>query len=292
MKAIKTFIALMWRHYQDAIIKNIFIPYAFYLIALSYLAGGVCGEFILLFYEDDIVKETHEYKQNYLITGIKAYFLTACSTACMICFGSLEMGQMAADGFGYFTDYWNCIDATSLCLNTVFLGMFTVDCILQNEYFKIELLYSFGGFATFFMWIKVFYWMRLFSALAYYVKLIQQTIADSMYFMLMVLIIINAFANFFYVINKNQELVGAPHYYDSYTKNSVADVIISVYMLGALGDFDSTIYRVGYDKYIALSMFLLATFIISVVFMNMLIAIMGETFGSVTDEAEESGLNE
>ena len=71
-----------------------------------------------------------------------------------------------------------------------------------------------------------------------------------MYFMLMVLIIINAFANFFYVINKNQELVGDKHYYDSYTKNSVADVIISVYMLGwsvgALGDFDSTIYRVGW----------------------------------------------
>jgi len=39
-------------------------------------------------------------------------------------------------------------------------------------------------------------------------------------------------------------------------------------------------------------MFFLATFIISVVFMNMLIAIMGETFGTVTDEAEESGLNE
>lgn len=62
MKAIKTFISLMWKHYQDAIIKNIFIPYAFYLIALSYLAGGVCGQYILLFYEDDIVKETHEYK--------------------------------------------------------------------------------------------------------------------------------------------------------------------------------------------------------------------------------------
>lgn len=173
MKAIKTFISLMWKHYQDAIIKNIFIPYAFYLVALSYLAGGVCGEFILLFYEDDIVKQTEEYQQQYLITGIKAYFLTAVSTACMFCFGSLEMGQMAADGFGYFTDYWNCIDATSLSLNTVFLGMFTVNCIFQNEYFKIELLYSFGGFATFFMWIKVFYWMRLFSALAYYVKLIQ-----------------------------------------------------------------------------------------------------------------------
>jgi hypothetical protein len=50
-------------------------------------------------------------------------------------------------------------------------------------------------------------------------------------------------------------------------------------MLGALGDFDTTIYRIGYDRYFATTMFLIATFIISVVFMNMLIAIMGDTFG-------------
>ena len=59
----------------------------------------------------------------------------------------------------------------------------------------------------------------------------------------------------------------------------LSDVLVSVYMLGALGDFDSTKYREGPDKYRAMFMFLLATFFIQVVFMNMLIAIMGETFG-------------
>lgn len=147
----------------------------------------------------------------------------------------------------------------------------------------LEFIYTVGGFATFFMWIKVFYWMRLFSALAYYVKLIQQTFADSFNFMLMVFIIINAFANYYYVISKNQELHNAPNYYDNYANSSKLDVLISVYMLGALGDFDSTIYRVGFDKYAASFMFYLATFVIAVVFMNMLIAIMGETFGSVTE---------
>jgi hypothetical protein len=63
-------------------------------------------------------------------------------------------------------------------------------------------------------------------------------------------------------------------------------------MMGALGDFENTIYRAGYDKYWAMGMFIAATYIICVVFMNMLIAIMGETFGSVTEEAEESGLRE
>ena len=63
-------------------------------------------------------------------------------------------------------------------------------------------------------------------------------------------------------------------------------------MMGALGDFDSTRYRKGYDKYFSMMMFLMATFIICVVFMNMLIAIMGETFGQVLEVSEESGLRE
>lgn len=63
-------------------------------------------------------------------------------------------------------------------------------------------------------------------------------------------------------------------------------------MMGALGDFDSEVYREGWDRYAAMVMFLLATFFICVVFMNMLIAIMGETFGRVTEAAEQSGLQE
>jgi hypothetical protein len=81
-------------------------------------------------------------------------------------------------------------------------------------------------------------------------------------------------------------------YFFPYFNNMVTDVIVSTYMLGALGDFDITVFNDGPDKYIALSMFLLATFIISVVFMNMLIAIMGETFGKVLEKSVESGIRE
>ena len=70
------------------------------------------------------------------------------------------------------------------------------------------------------------------------------------------------------------------------------DSVLSVYLLGALGDFDVTQYQVGYDKYYALFMFFFATAIITVVFMNMLIAIMGETFAQVQEAAVENGLRE
>jgi hypothetical protein len=49
-KTIKTFIDLMWAHYQKAIIRYIFFPYCFYLVTLSLLAGFFCGRLTLIQY--------------------------------------------------------------------------------------------------------------------------------------------------------------------------------------------------------------------------------------------------
>lgn len=49
-------------------------------------------------------------------------------------------------------------------------------------------------------------------------------------------------------------------------------------MLGALGDFDQGTYTAGYEKSGMIFMFLLATYTVYVIFMNMLIAIMANTF--------------
>lgn len=65
-----------------------------------------------------------------------------------------------------------------------------------------------------------------------------------------------------------------------------------IYLLGALGDFDPAMFNQGRDKVAAMSMMLLATFIIMVVFMNMLIAIMGDTFGTVLEKSVETGIRE
>jgi hypothetical protein len=116
--------------------------------------------------------------------------------------------------------------------------------------------------------------------------------------MVMVLIVILAFASYFFVINNNLYFSDLRNdddepyvYYESYY-GSVGDALVSIYLMGALGDFDSGLYTEGSDKYAAFTMFLLATFIIAVVFMNMLIAIMGETFGQVLETAVESGIRE
>jgi hypothetical protein len=111
--------------------------------------------------------------------------------------------------------------------------------------------------------------------------------------MVMVLIIIASFANYFYVSSLNLHYSNTEGtYFNDFFDNGVIDSFVSIYLLGALGDFDGTRYNVGPDKDKASMMFLIATFFICVVFMNMLIAIMGETFAQVSEASEESGIRE
>jgi len=184
-------------------------------------------------------------------------------------------------GLEYFESYWNLIDIGSLIINFFYIGSFAVNFVRAQEFFPIEVIRIFGGFAAFTMWIKIFYWMRLFPELAYYVKLISQTILDSMSFSLLVLIILISFANFFYIINRNNEEGGDVNYVTEVTGYQFLDSLLDVYLMGALGAFDPATYQNGYGAKFAIPMLFLATFIISIVFMNMLIAIMGETFAQV-----------
>ena len=123
----------------------------------------------------------------------------------MIFFGWIELRQLFESGYQYFFDVWNIIDMISLMLNYVFMSMFFI-CIYYNvEYFNKSRIQDIGSWAIFFMWIKVFYWFRLFPQYAYYVKLITQTISDSRAFSFLVLIIMIAFGNFLYVANRTND---------------------------------------------------------------------------------------
>ena len=205
----------------------------------------------------------------------------------MIYFGGVELRQLYESGYNYFFDIWNVIDMSSLLLNYLFMSMFFTNIFYNVEYFDQNLIYFYGSFAIFFMWIKVFYWFRLFPDYAYYVKLITQTISDSANFSLLVLIIMIAFGNFLMVADINNEGMkddtGAQITYISnpYYGSKFLDSVISIYMLGALGDFDQGQYTQGYQQYSMIFMFICATFTVMVIFMNMLIAIMTNTFAEV-----------
>lgn len=113
-----------------------------------------------------------------------------------------------------------------------------------------------------------------------------------MSFMLMVTIILISFGVFFLGVDQILEKNEDKSYTANYFNEPIIDAPLSVYMIGALGNFTTDRFRKGNIRYCAMFMFIIATFVVSVVFMNMLIAIMGDTFGQVLEGAEENGLKE
>ena len=103
----------------------------------------------------------------------------------------------------------------------------------------------------------------------------------------MLAIIIMAFANFFFILNANTpanphnkeqlEEEGDFRYLEAHTGNGFFDAIIGVFLI-SLGEFNFDGYAKGPDRMVCWFFFLMAIYLLLLVFMNMLIAIMGETF--------------
>lgn len=76
---------------------------------------------------------------------------------------------------------------------------FIEDLWYGSEIYSVELVRTFGGGVLFLLWIKMFYWLRLFGSTAYFIKLILQTVFDLRHFLILVGIIMTAFTTMFYV---------------------------------------------------------------------------------------------
>ena len=110
--------------------------------------------------------------------------------------------------------------------------------------------------------------------------------------MTLVIIVVLSFANFFYVINLNmvEQTDGADTYVPKYASDSPAlDAFLGIYFI-CIGMYDVTVYGQGRDEYFIWVVFLIATFVNLIVFMNMLIAIMSKTFTDVMENEQQSSV--
>jgi len=118
-----------------------------------------------------------------------------------------ECKQMLKSPSDYFLSrrfIWNFLDVFSSCLvittSIVVLGIFDIG----NAILVI------GGLASFTVWIKLFYFLRIFRPTSSFIRMIVEMIKDIMIFLLIFFIAIFAFANFYYVIekgNKNDKVI-------------------------------------------------------------------------------------
>ena len=104
----------------------------------------------------------------------------------------------------------------------------------------------------------------------------------------MLIIICLAFGNFYYVIDegdKNNKIIG------QYTTYHIANAIMEMYFI-AIGNSSTDAYSGNTNSNIIWFFFILASFIIVIVFMNLLISIMGNTLNDVLAIKEQSQTQE
>lgn len=204
-----------------------------------------------------------------------------------------ESKEWIRDGISYFKDVWNYLDLIITFISQLYMSQFLVDMITNQAYFKITFVRTCGGMTLFLLWLKMFYWMRLFSETAYFIKLITSTIFDLRYFINIIAIIMAAFITIFYVFSCNltdEERAKDP-YLQNYTGIRFVDAMITVYFI-TVGEFYYDNYSKGPNWMLIWPMFIACNFLMAIVFMNMLIAMMAETFAQVNSTKLESEIEQ
>ena len=266
---VRVFIDFMWDGYFTAILKSLFLPYCCFTLTFLLYA--------LIFSQSDSKNLSFEY---------------FAKIACIVYWGKmfvtftiLEIIQSRRIGLSYFTDFWNLIDLAALLISAFYMvGSLSGFLYEQNQQIV-------GSVAALLLWIKMFYWMRLFRAFAAFIRMITEILKDIQVFMVMLLLCLAAFTSVIMIlqINRNEEHCKdeecAP-IYDAYIGFPFFDAFIHAYLTG-LGDFNKDNYSER-NAVVTWVMFLIATVLVQLVFMNLLIAIMGESFSKIMAMMEQS----
>jgi len=112
-----------------------------------------------------------------------------------IYFSVFELITLARDGSDWFFDGFNYNDLLLPFLQ-LYLTRFGAGALNLEDGEKInETRRALASLASFFLWIKAFYWLRLFTGTSFYIRLIVETLREIKYFMILFAFCLMMFGN-------------------------------------------------------------------------------------------------
>jgi len=261
---VKQVIYYQWSRYLKRITLFLFIPFLAFFLAFILFATWVIHEMHI---EDD--SDGKWRAAAFIFAIILIVFQTF--------FVAVEINQILKNWKGYLTSFWNIVDISSIVFNYTLLIM----VLSENQNNNVE--NAFAGFAVFLLWVRLFYLLRVFESTAYLVSMITAIIIDMKYFMLALLVAILAFGNAYFILGRNSEE-------DNFTGNNIWEAFIYAVRTG-LGDFNVDGFGTS-DELLIWIIFFINTIIVVIIVLNLVIAIMGDTFGKVQETQEATKLQE
>ena len=176
-----------------------------------------------------------------------------------------EVSQAKKQGWSYLKDVWNYTDMIPPALIIIIV---VVDFFVKEETETItKFRTTLQAFASFGMWLKIFYFLRIFRQTGFFVNMLISITKSSTVFFLLYLLILCSFGCSFYIMSPVEK--GLLWHLD-YT-----------YMLG-LGEFDEDVAD-SETPHIMHFFFLVATLLVMIVMLNLLIAIVSTAYEKVIE---------
>ena len=143
-----------------------------------------------------------------------------------------------------------------------------------------------AAFVALVMWFKLFYLLRFSFRTAFFVRMNLEISKNMKTFVFVFFIAIGAFAHGFYLLSLNHA-EGT----ENFVGKNFAYAFACSYKMGR-GNFNTADFTQPKNEGTALTMWLLATLVMTVVLLNMLIAVMGDNFNRVQEQSDGSMLME
>ncbi|CDW88872.1 wd-40 repeat protein [Stylonychia lemnae] len=181
----------------------------------------------------------------------------------------------------YIAQMWNYIDLIAP-LGVVIIQIIQfleINDYQINEDFNRSIL----SISTLFMWIKLLYVMRIFKNTGYLIRMLIEVVSDMGIFLLLLLITILAFGDsFLRLSNGNSE--------DSQFIEHFFYAGLYVYRM-ILGDWDTDTFG-EISLPLVWILFVMCTIFEMIVMLNLLIAIISDTYAHVAENSEQAGFQE
>jgi len=132
------------------------------------------------------------------------------------------------------------------------------------------------------IWLKFFYYLRLFKPVSFLIRIIIEIVKDVIAFVMIFFFGVLTFANFFFITNlgSKEKVLGD-------WNSSYGGAIIYTYMQ-VMGEYDYSNYQNSEFYLLFWTILLFLTFFLTIVMLNMLIAIVNDTFERVQEVAKEA----
>lgn len=188
------------------------------------------------------------------------------------------------DKLDYFTTPINLVDLYQFS-SAIFI---IATNMLGTNWVSPENQRVMAAFTTLALWIKVLDWCKLFQPTSFFIRLITETIYDIRYFMLILMVALAMFGTPMYMLqlNRTEDNALVDEVFGSIWP---LNLIYNQYML-SLGEFSMDFFDDNPQTILCYVFFLCATFFTQITFLNMLIAIMGDTFGRVIESKDRFSL--